>query len=343
MSPSPRLGPFPLWVLCLVIAVLLVAGGVLVSTDTTFIRVERRAYLMGTRATLVTLAADRTRGLHDLERMLRVLEATEAELSTWRDDSVLSALNRHPVGEAWLAPESLCGLFGELLTWHVETGGAFDPAVGSLVAALGLRDRGERPSAAVLERARAQTGFRHFVFEPSSCLITRQRDALLDAGAFGKGEALDRIVRQDRRQSAGQWMIDFGGQIVVAGTRNEGWPVALAHPDRRSMPVLELRLIAGSLATSGGGERDRWVDGAQMGHILDPRDGRPLSRPASVTVWHTSALAADVLSTALYVMGVENGLAWAEARQIAACFVVPTGTGIDIEIKATRVFRQRFL
>ena len=207
MSSSPRLVPFPLRSLCLVIAALLVAGGFFVSADTTFTRVERRAYLMGTRATLVTLAANRTRGLHDLERMLRVLEATEAELSTWRNDSVLSALNRHPVGEEWLAPASLCGLFGELLAWHVETGGAFDPAVGSLVAALGLRDRGERPSAAVLERARAQTGFRHFVFEPSGCLMTRQRDALLDAGAFGKGEALDRIVRQERT-SVGRPMDD---------------------------------------------------------------------------------------------------------------------------------------
>ena len=343
MSPSPRWAPFPLRSSGLVIAALLVVGGFLVSPGSPSTRVERRAYLMGTRATLVTLAADRATGLQDLERMLRVLETTEAELSTWRADSVLSALNRHPVGEAWRAPASLCSLFGELLTWHRETGGAFDPAVGSLVAALGLRDRGERPTAAAFERARVRAGFRHFTLGPGQCQVTRQRDALLDAGAFGKGEALDRIARQEGLRSAGPWMVDLGGQVAVAGMRDEGWPVALAHPARRSQPALELRLTEGSLATSGRGERDRWVDGAPIGHILDPRNGRPLSRPWSVTVWHASALAADVLSTALYVMGVEQGLAWAEARQIAACFIIPTAAGADTKIKATTAFRQTFL
>jgi thiamine biosynthesis lipoprotein ApbE len=51
---------------------------------------------------------------------------------------------------------------------------------------------------------------------------------------------------------------------------------------------------------------------------------------------------ADVLSTALYVMGIDEGLAWAEARQIAACFLVPDPEGPAVTIRATRPFRQRF-
>ena len=343
MSPSPRRARFSLLSVGLIIAALVVEGGCLVGAESALTRVERHAYLMGTRARLATLAGDRATGLRDLERMLRVLEATEAELSTWRDDSVLGALNRHPVGKAWQAPASLCALLGELLTWHLKTGGAFDPAVGSLVAALGLRDRAERPTAAAFERARARVGFRHFTFGPGRCQVTRQRDVLLDAGAFGKGEALDRIARQERHGSAGRWMIDLGGQVAVAGARDEGWPVAIAHPAHRAEPALELRLTEGSLATSGGGERDRWVDGEPIGHILDPRDGRPVSRPSSATVWHRSALAADVLSTALYVMGVEEGLAWAEPRQIAACFIIPKASGADTEVRTTTAFRQMFL
>ena len=59
-------------------------------------------------------------------------------------------------------------------------------------------------------------------------------------------------------------------------------------------------------------------------------------------MWHESALTADILSTALYVMGIDEGLAWAEARQIAACFLVPDPEGPGITIRATRPFRQRF-
>lgn len=311
--------------------------------------IERRTYLMGTRATLITETADRAAGLRDLERMLRVLEATEAELSTWRDDSLLSAFNRQPVSTAWQAPRALCELFADLVAWHRETDGTFDPAVGALVDAWGLREGGRRPPAALLEAARGRSGLHHIGFERDRCLLTRHDEVILDAGAFGKGEALDRVVSAERNLSSGPWLINLGGQVVVGGTRASGWPVALAHPSRRDESVLELRLMAGSLATSGGAERDHWVDGVRVGHVLDPRIGQPVSRPASVTVWHLHGLVADVLSTALYVMGVEEGLAWAEARRLAVAYLVPGRTPdrqlprVDVELRATLPFRQRFL
>jgi thiamine biosynthesis lipoprotein len=311
--------------------------------------IERHAYLMGTRVTLITETADRAAGSRDLERMLRVLEATESELSTWRDDSLLSALNRQPVSTAWQAPRALCELFADLVAWHRETDGAFDPAVGALVDAWALREGGRRPPAALLEAARGRSGLRHIGFERDRCLLTRHDEVILDAGAFGKGEALDRVVRAERHRSSGPWLINLGGQVVVGGTRAGGWPVALAHPSRRDESVLELRLMAGSLATSGGAERDHWVDGVRVGHVLDPRIGQPVSRPASVTVWHLHGLVADVLSTALYVMGVEEGLAWAEARRLAVAYLVPGRAPdrqlprVDVELRATLPFRQRFL
>ena len=121
------------------------------------------------------------------------------------------------------------------------------------------------------------------------------------------------------------------------------WPVALAHPARRGEPALELRLAAGSLATSGGSERDLIPDGgARIGHVLDPRTGRPVSRAASVTVWRRSAFEADVLSTALYVMGPKRGLAWARARGVAACFLLPDAAAGGVSLRATPAFAARF-
>jgi thiamine biosynthesis lipoprotein len=75
----------------------------------------------------------------------------------------------------------------------------------------------------------------------------------------------------------------------------------------------------GSLSTSGGSERDRFAAGRRISHHLDPRTGEPAAFIGSVSVWHPSAFVADVLSTALFVMGPEKGLSWAEARGLAAC------------------------
>ena len=95
---------------------------------------------------------------------------------------------------------------------------------------------------------------------------------------------------------------------------------------------------AGSLSTSAGSERDLVVSGLRIAHHFDPRTGRPATFTGSVTVWHERGLVADMLSTALYVMGPEPGLQWAEARGIAACYLIPErGT---LRVETTRAFRR---
>jgi thiamine biosynthesis lipoprotein len=304
---------------------------------------ERQVYLMGTRATLLSWESSRADAVAALDRMLAMLEATERELSTWRSESFLSQLNRQPVDESREAPDSFCDLFGELTTWTNLSSGAFDPAVGSLVEVWGLWDKGAKPSHSAVESARARAGLEHFFIESAPCSITRSADTILDSGAFGKGAALDRVA------SLGEsGMVDLGGQLVVFGeSPMGGWPVHIAHPRQRDMPVIDLRLTSGSLAVSGGSERDRWVNGERVGHIIDPRTGRPVSRSLSVAVWHERALAADAIATALYVMGIDEGRDWAEAHGIAACFVVPHGPGAfssgdAVDIVMTTPFRLRF-
>ena len=321
------------------------AGGVaeVRPTPTVALRVERTVHLMGTWATLVALTADRAAGLQALDRMVGAIEHTEASLSTWRADSVLSALNRYPVHEPFGLPPPLCGLWPRLARWHRLTGGAFDPAVGRLVEAWGLRAGGSVPAPDALRAALAATGFARFRFDRETCRVTRVADATLDAGAFGKGEALRRLMAVSGDGHA--WMVDFGGQIAVGGRpAAEGWPVAVAHPAGRHQPALELVLAAGSLATSGASERTWVVEGRPVAHILDPRTGRPVRRPESVTVWHADPLTADVLSTALYVMGAGEGLDYAERRGVAALFLAPgpDGDGGRVTFRASRQFETRF-
>ena len=305
--------------------------------------VERTVHLMGTWATLVVQAPDRASGLHLLERMVGLMERTEAALSTWRADSVLSALNRQPVDEPFSLPPALCGLWPRLARWHRLTGGAFDPAVGRLVEVWGLRTGGAAPAPDALRAARAATGFAHFRFEAETCRVTRAADAALDAGAFGKGEALRRLTAA---APAGlPWMVDFGGQIAVGGARADaGWPVALAHPAYRQRAAVALALPAGSLATSGARERPPSAGGRPRAHVLDPRSGRLVRRPASVTVWHEDPLAADVLSTALYVMGVDDGLEHAARHGVAAVFLVPDAAAgaSGVAVRASPAFMTRF-
>ncbi|HYC91287.1 MAG TPA: FAD:protein FMN transferase [Thermoanaerobaculia bacterium] len=131
-----------------------------------------------------------------------------------------------------------------------------------------------------------------------------------EAGAFGKGYALDRMLAL----TSGEATIDFGGQLIVRGSRE----VAIADPRDRTRPVLALTLADASLSTSGNSE--------QPGHIFDPRTGKSLAGRGSVSVIAGDAMAADILSTALFVMGEEDGLRWADAHGVAAIFITESNT-----------------
>ena len=299
--------------------------------------VQREAYVMGTRVRLAVWSADRVDGLARLEAALDALERADAELSTWRDDSAIAALNRTPAGASWHSSAPLCETLSIVSGWQRRSEGAFDPAIGRLIAAWDIHGAGRIPTDDELARARAGSGFAQLGFDPVRCAAARRTDVTIDVGAFGKGDALGRAGRVvgDR-----PWMIDLGGQIAVQGAPpgESGWPVAIAHPLERDRPHLQLRIREGSLATSGGSERDLAVEGRRVSHILDPRTGRPAVFRGSVTVWDRRPLVADILSTALFVMGPDEGLSWAEARGIAACYLA-ADTGGRVRATMSRAFK----
>ncbi len=128
-----------------------------------------------------------------------------------------------------------------------------------------------------------------------------------EEGAFGKGYAIDRMLA---RIDAPQVLIDFGGQLGVRGETR----VTIADPANRQQPALALTMRDGSLSTSGFSE--------QL-HIIDPRTETLLPARGSVSVIADDALTADILSTALYVMGEDEGLRWAGVNGVAAIFITP--------------------
>ena len=314
----------PVMVAC-VAALILVFSAVPFLAGPPCLESTRQVHLMGTQATLVSCARDRDLGLTEVETYLRILEETEDELSTWKAHSQISRLNHLQVGTAFQLSERLARMFGSLYFWHQETEGAFDPGVGALTDVWGIHDGGRLPSAEELREAMERSGLRYFDYEAGSRRIVRTRDATIDVGGFGKGEGLDRVLAYARTHDVAPFLIDLGGQILVHGLppAKTAWDVSVADSQDRQRPAITLRLTAGSLATSAGSERDLIIGGARTGHIVDPRTGKTRVSDYAVTVWHSSALAADILSTALYVMGPEDGIPWANRHGIAALFQTP--------------------
>lgn len=270
---------------------------------------SRSVYAMGTRLSLEVEGTDEAALRAGAEQAIEECERIEAAGSTWRDDSVFSRLNaaggqRVTLGREWVA------VLERAVGWSKETGGAFDPVLGALVRAYGLRHGGKVPSAGALAQARAASGAARLELEPASASarLTDPR-AAVEEGGFLKGYALERMAAVLRRAGATAGLLDFGGHLLVFGPARVA---AVAAPGERGRAAFELTLERASLSTSGTSERGR--------HILDPRTGERCPAWGSVSVVAADALDADALSTALYVLGPVEGRAWAEAHHVAALF-----------------------
>jgi thiamine biosynthesis lipoprotein len=271
--------------------------------------VARRVGLMGTLLSLEVEAADRPSALQASEAAVRALEVVEARLSTWREGSELSRLNAAPVGRPVPLSAALEADLAACRRWFESTGGAFDPGVGALVRAWGLREGGRQPSEEELAAAVATGGLAALELRPGAAVRTRA-GLRIEEGGFGKGVGLDAAVAALRESGARRARLDLGGQLAVLG-EDATFTAELADPRERGRAVLELEIARGSLATSGNSERGIVVDGRRLGHLLDPRTGRPVPDFGSLTVWAPDATAADCLSTGLYVLGPDAALAFA--------------------------------
>jgi thiamine biosynthesis lipoprotein len=269
--------------------------------------VERRLGMMGTSLEITVEAASRKAGLAASERAVRALEGAEARLSTWRGDTELARLNQAPAGKPLTLSPALAADLGAARRCWQETDGAFNPAVGALVEAWGLRGKGRIPTPA--ERREAVAAGRMDSLRLEGRTAVRERAGLLlEEGGFGKGAGLaDALAVLAGDPDVVRASLNLGGQLAVfdRGT-GERWDVPVADPDRRDRAVVSLSIGGGSVSTSGHSERP--------GHLLDPRTGEAAPDFGSVTVWTEDPLRADCLSTGLYVLGPERAVAWAAAH-----------------------------
>lgn len=279
--------------------------------------VERTAWLMGTTLTARVCAGTRTIGFGAADRAFSRVRRLEERLSTWRADSELTRLNNARPGQWVPLSAETAKLLAETRVWIEATGGAFDPAVGAAIDAWDLRGDGRRPTPAELAGARRAVGLSAWELSPVAdrsgrhARARRAADARLDAGAFGKGAGLRLAVAQLRSEEIRWAMLDFGGQLTLwSRDAEDRWSIGVADPESRGRTAVRLRVGSTSIATTGLSERGVRVEGERIGHVIDPRTAKPVPAWGSLTVVTADPLAADILSTALFVLGPEAALAW---------------------------------
>ncbi|MBN1396271.1 MAG: FAD:protein FMN transferase [Pirellulales bacterium] len=204
--------------------------------------------------------------------------------------------------------------------------GAFDATVGPLVKLWrNARHTKEFPSSVALERARAKVGYRLMKLAPDRRTVELMRpDMRLDLGGIAKGYAVDEAMKVLRRRGVERMMIDAGGNLGLGDPPPDrvGWRIGVASPVENAPPRQYLSLADRSVSTSGDLRQHAVIDGVRYSHIVDPRTGVALTGRMSVTVVCKNGTTADAHSSALCVLGPEDGLKLIEDEPDAAALIV---------------------
>ena len=236
------------------------------------------------------------------------LGALEAELSATREDSDIFRIDRAE-GQPVEVRASVSELLSDALEPCRITGGALDITAYPAVKAWGFTT-GEHRVPDEEELAALAAKIDYAAVGSDGPTVTLPAGMELDVGAVAKGYAGDLLAEAVRTNDISSALLDLGQSTIVAiGTKPGGkpWRIGIRDPAGESyLAVVELTDM--SLGTSGGYQRYFEEDGVVYWHILDPDTAAPArSGLASVTVVAPSALLCDGLSTALFVMGLEEG------------------------------------
>jgi thiamine biosynthesis lipoprotein len=263
---------------------------------------------------------------------LDLIDELEDQLTVFRDHSEVSRLNARAPLEDVVLESRLFDLLAFAARLTRETGGAFDIASGALVKAWGFYQRqGHVPAPAELAVAMTRTGMRHVILDAARRTVRYRREGLeINLGGIGKGYALDRAAELLREGYGVNSALLHGGasSVLALGAppgRPAGWLVSLRHPwdDRRSLGTVSLRDWA--LGTSAATHQHFAYNGRKLGHLLDPRRGRPAEGPQQVSVLAPTAAEADALSTALFVMDADDARQFCRSRPDIGAVVLPAG------------------
>jgi thiamine biosynthesis lipoprotein len=209
------------------------------------------------------------------------------------------------------------------------TSGALDPAIGRVMEQSGFNTNyltGETVTSPVA--ADSSGTYRDIVLDYDSNTVTLLRPLALDLGAVAKGLAID-LAAQEFSGLPG-FVINAGGDILARGLNPDGepWRIGLRHPRRSGELLTSLRVTNAAVCTSGDYERPQ--DEGDGHHIRNPISGSSADSAVSVTVIAPTAVVADALSTAVFVLGPEAGVDLLNRQGVDGLIV-----GIDLNVVAT--------
>lgn len=251
----------------------------------------------------------------DIEKLLKTIDA---EMSRTNNKSELDKVNDNAGIKPVQVSQQTFDVIQKAYDYSKLTKGRFNVAIGPLVNLWNIGSEDARvPAPSEIEERLPLCDYRHIELKPDTREVyLKKKGMILDLGGIAKGYSADVIAGYLTDNGFDSAIIDLGGNVLALGQKPGGhkWTIGIQDPDMaRGNPIGNLKVEDQTIVTSGVYERFFEQDGKAYHHILDSDTGYPVDNNlSSVTILTECSIDADALSTSLFSMGLEKGLAFAE-------------------------------
>lgn len=296
---------------------------------------------LGTNCMIQFRLQDDKRALQFVADALDWLAAFEAKFSRFKADSLVSKINQ-AAGKDWVHVDAEMDKMLDLAdAMHQLTGGVLDAAMLPLIQLWDWKVVHERlPSETDIMQAVSLSRWQEVKRKRGRVFLPREGMGL-DFGGFGKEYAVDQLVIMAKRHGIEDGLIDLGRDLYAMGGNgvHPFWHVGIQDGVQTEKCVGGLAVSNYAVCASGDYARRFEHQGVRYGHILDLRTGWPVRHGLrAVSVIAPSCLMAGVYSTAIFVMGLVEGLRFAEkAPQLEACLQDDRGLHVTREFRKFQV------
>ena len=264
---------------------------------------------MGTEVSVYLWHDEEDTGQDAVNAVFKEIARIDNLMSTYIEDSEMSEINRSAAAGPVEVGEELFTLILRSLDISVLTRGAFDVTYDSVGQHYDFRE-GRRPDEDTISQELPRLNYR-FV-EPNkvdSTIRFAEEGVRINLGGIAKGYAVERGIIVLREFGVSHARVTAGGDTRLLGDRRgQPWMVGVQNPRDQEQLAVTIPLENEAISTSGDYERFFVEDGERYHHIIEPSTGQPAGEVRSTTIIGPDAVLTDALSTAVFVMGVDQGL-----------------------------------
>jgi thiamine biosynthesis lipoprotein len=307
--------------------------------------VERTHMTMGSELAIAAWTGDEAAAVAAFDAAFAEADRLDRIMSVWQPGSELLQINAAAGGHPVPASADVREVMKTAIQVGDWTGGKFDVTFGALSGLWKFDAQNQDnsiPTSADIERRLPLIDYTTVRVDDAAGTVFLSRAGVsAHLGGIGKGYAVDRVAGMLRQAGLRDFMVQFGGDMFLSGRRGDRpWRVALRDPrGPLDQAFAAIELSDETFSTSGDYERFFMAGGRRYHHIIDPDTGAPARGARSVTIIARTSTLADALSTGVFVMGPDEGMALVERLSDVEAVIVTD----DNEVRVSAGLRNRLV